>query len=137
MSERGGDSFGMATSRRDHGERVTGRRSSDVRRRVLAAVFMLLHAAAVGFVPLADAALERDADYTVHIESGDRPACPQHDHLQCQLCRVAGANLAAACGVERLTRPAVQHATAAPAELPTFVGGEPWLPLGARAPPVV
>lgn len=103
---------------------------------MFAAVFMLLHAAVIGVVPLADAQLEQAANSTVHIESGDRP-CPQHDHLQCQLCRLAGANVLAAADAERLTEPVASSATAVAAEHSRFVGGEPWLPLGARAPPII
>lgn len=104
---------------------------------MFAAAFLLLHAAVIGVVPLADARLEQAADFTVHIESGDRPACPQHDHLQCQLCRVAGANVLAAGDVERLSEPVARTAPAIAAQPSCFVRAEPWLPLGARAPPIV
>lgn len=103
---------------------------------MLAAVFMLLHAAVIGVVPLADAQLEQTADFTVHIESGDRP-CPQHDHLQCQLCRLAGANVLVAADAERLTEPVAWTVPSVAAEYFHFVSAEPWLPLGARAPPIV
>lgn len=103
---------------------------------MLAAVFMLLHAVAVGIVPLADARLEKAADLGVHIESGDRPACPQHDHLQCQLCRVAGANVLAADDGERLADPIAWATRAVATASSGFVSAEPCLPLGARAPPL-
>jgi hypothetical protein len=81
--------------------------------------------------------MRASSDGLVHVESEDRPSCPTgHDHLKCQLCRVASSSLLAAANLARLPHQhAVQPATHVPAEV-VFATTESDLPVGSRAPPI-
>lgn len=127
----------MVDDRRDRCASVTGERMSDAPRRLFAAALWLLHVAVAGLVPLADAQLEdRAVDPVVHVESGDRPLCPSHDHLQCQLCRHAGANLVGADGGSQMSARLSVVDDDAAATTSLLRCAETGFPLGARAPPL-
>lgn len=76
----------------DHakGKRLNG---FSPKRRLLAAMSLLLHLFMVGAAPLAEARAEAGSDWAVHIEAEGKVCSPGHDHSTCQFCRILGGDL--------------------------------------------
>lgn len=78
-------------------------------RSVTAVVSLVLHLLLAAVVPSLDGTIEAAVhDRQVHVEApGDGPCAPLHDHLTCQLCRIAerGALVSAPVAVVLETAP--------------------------------
>lgn len=74
-------------------------------RRIFAAVILLVQGTVLAGVPVLDALLEAaEAQAVTHVEDQDSPPCfPGHDHLFCQLCKLA--QLQPAAGQKLSPRP--------------------------------
>lgn len=108
-------------------------------RKSTAILSLVLHLLMAGVAPSLDGTLEAAVhDRQVHVEApGDGPCAPLHDHVTCQLCRIAERGALAATPVVAIleTAPAAPLPILAEGKAPH--GASDRLPRRPRAPPTI